>query len=171
VRCSKTNAGGYGNLVVVRHHNGLETYYAHLSKRLVNPGQVVSVGDTIGLGGNTGRSYGSHLHFETRYLGTPFNPNNIIDFENFKLKCDTLYISGCRGADNITANTSPTATGQKSGTNTTTITSGNATYYTVKEGDTLSRIAVKYNTSVAKIKQLNGLRSDFLRIGQRLKVR
>lgn len=166
VRSSKTNAGGYGNLVVVRHHNGLETYYAHLSKRLVNPGQVVSAGDTIGLGGNTGRSYGSHLHFETRYLGAPFNPNNIIDFAEYKLKCDTLYISGYKSATAVSL-------GQNSSSNTTTATvnQGGTTYYTVKNGDTLSHIAAKYHTTVTKIKQLNGLRSDFLKIGQRLRVR
>jgi len=171
VRYSKTNAGGYGNLVVIRHYNGLETYYAHLSKRLVNPGQIVNAGDTIGLGGNTGRSYGSHLHFETRYLGTPFNPNNIIDFAEFKLKCDTLYISGSRSVDNIAANTSTTSSGQRSGAAATSTSSANAVYYSVREGDTLSHIAARYRTTVTKIKQLNGLRSDFLRIGQRLRVR
>ncbi len=172
VRCSKGNAGGYGHLVVIRHNNGLETYYAHLSKRLVNPGQAVSAGDTIGLGGNTGRSYGSHLHFETRYLGTPFNPNRIIDFAEYKLICDTLYISGCKGADAIASNTSTTAPGQKSSS--TTVASANTSgvvYYKVKEGDTLSHIAARHRTSVSRIKQLNGLRSDFLRIGQRLRVK
>jgi murein DD-endopeptidase MepM/ murein hydrolase activator NlpD len=175
VRCSKTNAGGYGNLIVIRHHNGLETYYAHLSKRLVNPGQIINAGDTIGLIGNTGRSYGSHLHFETRYLGTPFNPNNIIDCAEYKLKCDTLYITGCKNVDNTTAaNTASASVGQRSGGNSFAVTStnsANAAYYTVKNGDTLSQIAARYRTTVSKIKQLNGLRSDFLRIGQRLKIR
>ena len=172
VRCSKPNAGGYGNLVVIRHYNGLETYYAHLSGRLVNPGQLVNAGDTIGLGGNTGRSYGSHLHFETRYLGTPFNPNNIIDFAEYKLKCDTLYISGFRGAENIVTNTSPSSE-QKSGSSTTVAAANpaNAIYYTVKQGDTLSQIAAKYHTTVDRIKQLSGLRGDFLKIGQRLRVK
>ena len=168
VRCSKANAGGYGNLVVLRHHNGLETYYAHLSKRLVNPGQLISIGDTIGLAGNTGRSYGSHLHFETRYLGTPFNPNNIIDFVEYKLKCDTLYISGCRNAGNIAPNTSMLSATQRS---TSATVAANTMYYRVKEGDTLSRIAAKYHTTVTRIKQINGLRSDFLRVGQQLRVR
>jgi murein DD-endopeptidase MepM/ murein hydrolase activator NlpD len=94
VRVSTYNNGGYGNVVILRHDNGLETYYAHFIKRLVNPGQTVRAGDTIGLGGNTGRSRGNHLHFETRYLGQHFNPARIIDFQNYKLTCDTLYTGG-----------------------------------------------------------------------------
>lgn len=172
VRCSKAKAGGYGQLIVLRHDNGLETYYGHLSKRLVNPGQVVRAGDTIGLGGNTGRSYGSHLHFETRYLGTPFNPNKIIDFTHQKLACDTLYISGCE-APNIAANTSTNSDPKSAGKAvTSTGTSSSApVYYRVKNGDTLSHIAARYGTSVTKIKKLNGLKSDFLSIGQRLRIR
>ncbi|MFM7722071.1 MAG: M23 family metallopeptidase, partial [Bacteroidota bacterium] len=68
----------YGNVVVVRHPNGLETLYAHMSARMVVPGQYVQAGTMLGLGGNTGRSYGAHLHFETRYLGNPFDPAYII---------------------------------------------------------------------------------------------
>lgn len=170
VRISQTNAGGYGNLIVLRHDNGLETYYGHLSKRLVNPGQEVKAGDTIALGGNTGRSYGSHLHFETRYLGTPFNPNKIIDFANYTLRCDTLYIKGCAAANYIVANTTPPAANSTSAASIAS--AGNdATYYKVKNGDTLSHIAARYGTSVSRIKKLNGLKSDFLRIGQRLRIR
>lgn len=168
IRISRSNAGGYGNLIVIRHENGLETYYGHLSKRLVNPGQVVSAGDTIALGGNTGRSYGSHLHFETRYLGTPFNPNNIIDFANYQLKCDSLFVKGCAAANNIAANTTTTANGTAT---TTTLAASEAVYYKVKNGDTLSHIAQKYHTSVTRIKKMNNLRSDFLRVGQRLRVK
>ncbi|MBK6833417.1 MAG: M23 family metallopeptidase [Bacteroidetes bacterium] len=71
VRIAKFNNGGYGNCVVIRHNNGLETVYAHLSKLLVEPGQEVASGTVIGLGGNTGHSFGSHLHFEVRFLGKP----------------------------------------------------------------------------------------------------
>lgn len=177
VRVSKANAGGYGNLVVIRHDNNMETYYAHLSKRLVNPGQLVHAGDTIGLGGNTGRSYGSHLHFETRYLGVPINPNKIVDFTNYKLVSDTLYISA-KSINSKNLNVSNTAQVQKSGStssgssaSSSSGSSSSKVYYTVRKGDCLSKIAGKYHTSVTRIKQLNGLRSDFLREGQRLRVR
>ncbi len=83
----------YGNLVVVRHPNGIETYYAHLSKLYVNPGQEVAAGECVGLGGNTGHSHGSHLHFETRFKGQPFDPSMIIDFDNQCLRGDTYYLS------------------------------------------------------------------------------
>ncbi|PLX01784.1 MAG: metalloendopeptidase, partial [Marinilabiliales bacterium] len=73
----------YGNVVVIRHDNGLETLYAHLSKRLVKTDSLVHAGEVIGLGGNTGRSYGSHLHFEVRYFDEAINPRDIIDFDNY----------------------------------------------------------------------------------------
>ena len=166
VRISKgNNTGGYGNLVVIRHDNGLETYYAHLSKRLVNPGQIVKAGDIIGLGGNTGRSYGSHLHFETRYLGNDINPNRIVDFDNYTLKHDTLYISGYAVSTPTPAKTDPAQIAQ------TTKPASSAVYYRVRKGDNLGRIAQKYHTTVSKIKKLNRLRSDFIREGQRLRVR
>jgi murein DD-endopeptidase MepM/ murein hydrolase activator NlpD len=167
VRISKgtANTGGYGNLVVIRHDNGLETYYGHLSRRLVNPGQMVKAGDIIGLGGNTGRSYGAHLHFEVRYLGNDINPNRLIDFENFQLKYDTMFVSGYSVSvpnpnpnPNVTPNNPPKQ-------------SGSPQYYKVKKGDTLGGIAVKFRTTVSKIKKLNHLRSDFIRDGQRLRVR
>lgn len=82
VRLTKFERRGYGYYVVVRHTNGMETVYGHLSKFLVKPDQVVKAGDPIALGGNTGRSTGPHLHFETRYLGLAINPTELIDFEN-----------------------------------------------------------------------------------------
>ena len=82
IRLTKYERKGYGYYVVMRHPNGMETVYGHLSRFLVKPDQVVKAGDPIALGGNTGRSTGPHLHFETRYMGIPINPNAIIDFEN-----------------------------------------------------------------------------------------
>jgi hypothetical protein len=86
VRYAKYNDGGYGNLVIIRHPNGLETLYAHLSKFLVYPDQDIVAGEPIGLGGNTGHSYGSHLHFEIRFYDAPMNPEEIIDFAQKGLK-------------------------------------------------------------------------------------
>ena len=167
VRISKgSNTGGYGNLVVIRHDNGLETYYAHLSRRLVNPGQMVKAGDIIGLGGSTGRSTGPHLHFEIRYLGIDINPNKVIDFENFKTRFDTLYISGY----SVSTPNPPSHEQQQAAAAKKASTSG-AVYYKVRKGDNLGRIAQKYHTTVSKIKKLNRLRSDFIREGQRLRVR
>ena len=83
----------YGNVIVIRHNNGIETYYAHLSKINVEVGQNVFAGENIGLGGNTGHSTGSHLHFEVRYLGQPINPTDLISFTDHKLISDTLALS------------------------------------------------------------------------------
>ncbi|MCM1313725.1 MAG: peptidoglycan DD-metalloendopeptidase family protein [Bacteroides sp.] len=82
VRIVKFNRGGYGYYVVIRHPNGLETLYGHLSKQIVKENQIVKAGEPIGLGGNTGRSFGSHLHFETRLLGKPIDPAKMFDFVN-----------------------------------------------------------------------------------------
>lgn len=81
IRVVRCEPNGYGNYVVIRHDNGLETVYGHMSRQLVKPNQEVKAGDPIGLGGNTGRSTGPHLHFETRYMGMTINPANIIDLE------------------------------------------------------------------------------------------
>jgi hypothetical protein len=85
--------GGYGNCVMIRHYNGIETLYGHLSLKLVKPGELVNAGQVIGLGGSTGRSTGPHLHFETRFLGRPFDPQKIIDFGADTLKTNVLTIS------------------------------------------------------------------------------
>ena len=83
VRITKFERRGYGYYVVLRHDNGLETVYGHLSRFLVKPDQYVKAGQPIALGGNTGRSTGPHLHFETRFMGMALNPASIIDFENY----------------------------------------------------------------------------------------
>lgn len=84
---------GYGYCVVVRHYNGLETLYAHLSKLSVSCGTLINAGQLVGLGGSTGHSTGPHLHFETRFLGRPLNPALVIDFQNHTIKSDTLFVS------------------------------------------------------------------------------
>lgn len=168
VRVSKSNSGGYGNLIVLRHGNKLETYYAHLSKRLVNPGQLVHAGDTIGLGGNTGRSYGSHLHFETRYLGTPFNPTKIIDFKNYTLISDTLYTTAKAVKVQTPTAAQKAAIEAEKNANDNTV---SKKYHKIRDGETLSTIARKYRTSVSAIKRLNGMKSDFIRAGRSIRVR
>lgn len=149
----------YGNVVVVRHLNGLETFYAHCSRLLVTQNQEVKAGSVLALVGSTGRSTGPHLHLETRYKGVPFNPRHIIDFDSNCLHSDTLKIT--RETFNYLKPYGNSGAGSSS----------NATYYKVRPGDTLSKIARSHHTTVATIKRLNGLRSDFIREGQRLRIR
>ena len=154
VRIAK-HSDSYGYVVVVRHLNGLETLYAHLSKILVDQDQRLRAGDVIGLGGNTGRSFGSHLHFEVRYLGAPINPQDIIDFNHYKLISDTLELTAYnfRYLDEIKE-------------------LKKAQYHRIRSGDTLSRLAVRYHTSISRICHLNGIsRNTILRIGRSLRVR
>ena len=110
VRVRKFERRGYGYYLVVRHNNGLETVYGHLSKFLVKQDDVVKAGQPIALGGNTGRSTGSHLHFETRLMGLVINPNEIIDFRNrvahtdtylFRSKKAKAIASGAMGPDGV----------------------------------------------------------------------
>lgn len=91
VRLAKYN-GGYGNCIVIRHYNNLETLYGHLSKINVKVGQEVKAGDVIGLGGNTGRSTGPHLHFECRLMYACFDPEWIFDLETYNIKTSFLRI-------------------------------------------------------------------------------
>lgn len=135
IRYAKYNSS-YGNAIVVRHPNGLETYYAHLSQINVKPGDYVQAGDVIGLGGNTGRSYGSHLHFEVRFLGVAINPLSIITTENNQLLSDNILIYTHK--DKIKLEMLEK-------------------YHTVKPGETLSKIAEIYCIPVNKLAQMNGI--------------
>ncbi|MDL2290322.1 peptidoglycan DD-metalloendopeptidase family protein [Paludibacteraceae bacterium OttesenSCG-928-F17] len=147
---------GYGHYVVIRHNNGLETVYAHLSKVMVEHNQVVEAGDVIALGGNTGRSTGPHLHFEIRYLGNAINPENLIDFNNNSLKNDYYLIT-----KNQTFHYQKEVQALSA-----------AKYITVRQGDTLGHIASRNGTSVSTLCRLNGISSkSIIRAGQRLRVR
>jgi murein DD-endopeptidase MepM/ murein hydrolase activator NlpD len=238
----------YGYVVVIRHNNGLETYYAHLSKMTVKPGDDIEAGMTLGLGGNTGHSYGSHLHFEVRFRGVAIDPNYLIDFKNQTLRTDTYNLTksdfkyltesykvrhysrkrkktwytyycpggahyataearsimaqvpkptmpgtpatGCAAPTSeiaplkdITPSNTPapkkpaTTTKPKTTTQVKTNTtaakpSGAPTYYTVKSGDSLYAIALKYHTTVDKLCALNNLKkTSVLSIGKKLRVK
>lgn len=155
-------SGGYGNLVVIRHPNGLETYYGHLSRHNVVENDVVKAGEIIGYGGNTGRSTGPHLHFETRYHGQAFDPERIINFETGELR-DTL-ITIKKHYFSIYSHY-----GQ---TDEESIQASQRIVHVIRSGDTLSGLAAKYHTTVKKICSLNGFSaSKTLRIGQRVIVR
>lgn len=169
VRYAKYNDAGFGNLVIIRHYNGLETLYAHLSAIQVAPNQEVKAGDPIGLGGNTGRSRGAHLHFETRFYDAPMNPEEIIDFEKGELRDENLFIH--RGLFKPGAAVSSSTNPSSAKPTPTTTPSGNQ-YHKVRSGDTLGQIARRYGTSVGKLCQLNGISpTTTLHIGKTLRVR
>lgn len=156
VRIRSYERRGYGYYLVVRHPNGLETVYGHLSKFFVNVNDIVHAGDPIALGGNTGRSTGSHLHFEIRFLGQAINPTDIIDFENAVPHQDTYVFR------NIKIN------GRKS--NIYTSSGDQMVYHRVKSGDTLGKIARMYGTTVGELCRLNGIKStSTLRLGQSIR--
>ncbi len=144
VRVSEYQRRGFGHYLVIRHPNGLETVYGHLSKKLVDENQVVHAGDPIALGGNTGRSTGSHLHFETRIAGHAINPALLFDFASHSAVTDCyLYITKSAPA-----------------------------YYKVRKGDTLSSIASRNQTSVSKLCKLNDISSkSILREGQTIRIK
>ena len=182
--------GGYGNLVVIRHANGLETFYGHLSKRNVESGDWVSAGDIIGLGGSTGRSTGPHLHFETRYTGAAFDPSWLIDFETGTLRHRLLkvrswyfnpnqrYVQNVDDEDEIfrTDEEDRIAAEEQARKEAAARAAAEAAairYHTIRSGDTLSGIAKKYHTTVRRLCQLNPGTTEktILRVGKRLRVR
>lgn len=205
VRITNFERKGYGNYVVLRHTNDLETVYGHLSEFLVEPDQYVKAGQPIALGGNTGRSTGPHLHFETRYMGYAINPAAIFDFanqtihtdtytfnkdtyqnaRNFDPKANAAYAQAylkehpnkpytrsnkpAAGAKNVSSKS--TASKASTGKKTTGKNSG-AKYYAVRSGDSLSKIAQRNGTTVAKICSLNGIKSSSkIKPGQKLRVK
>ena len=170
IRLTKYERRGYGYYVIIRHDNGLETIYGHLSKFLVKPDQEVVAGEPIALGGNTGRSTGSHLHFETRYLGMDINPNAIFDFNNKTIKVNQFSFS-----PKLLASKGPSAihvNGTKYGYNNGKSGGSGTATYRVRKGDTLSRIAQRNATTVNRLCNLNGIKkTSTLRPGQVLRLR
>lgn len=182
VRYSKYHANGYGELVIIRHDNGIETFHAHLSKRLVEAGERVVAGQTIGLGGSTGRSSGPHLHFECRYMGQAFDPERIINFNTGELRRDfillkrTYFDASSRFEQDWNSERVPAPAPA-----TPTVVAKpkpkpkpapKPVYYTIENGDCLGVIAAKYNTTVEKLCNLNKIEDpDKIRIGQKIRVK
>jgi murein DD-endopeptidase MepM/ murein hydrolase activator NlpD len=152
VRVAMRSYGGYGNVVIVRHYNGLETLYAHLNKIKVKPGEFVFAGQELGLGGSTGRSTGAHLHFETRFKGVPINPKYFISFDSHDLVSSSIELKKTRwGYAAYPINTD---------------------VYTIQKGDNLYELSRQFATSVANLKELNGFtRYPRLKAGDKLVIR
>lgn len=167
VRIAKRNKS-YGNVVIIRHENGLETIYAHLSKINVQANQCVKAGELIGLGGNTGHSFGSHLHFEVRYKGEPIDPNELFSFAEQKLVSDTMEIN----SDSFKFYTDYKAGKYKYSKKGKKYikTKTPAGYYTIRKGDTLYSIARKFGTTTSKLCKINKIKeSSILRVGSKIK--
>ncbi|MCQ2346423.1 MAG: peptidoglycan DD-metalloendopeptidase family protein [Paludibacteraceae bacterium] len=157
VRIVGWDPNGYGYYVLIRHDNGLETVYGHLSRPLYDENDRIAAGEILGLGGNTGHSTGSHLHFEVRYLGNAINPETLIDFEKGELRCEEDYLMTKAGT--FSHHQELKALQQ-------------AQYHRVKSGDTLSGIARKYRTKVSTLCRLNRIKeTTILQIGQKIRVR
>lgn len=152
VRVVKYERGGYGKYLVIRHPNGLETFYAHMSAWLVEPNEEVKSGQPIGLGGNTGRSTGSHLHFEVRVLSKSINPELLFDFPNQDITADYYVFNPVapKGETSLTAQGGTAGEKAKSE-------SPASPYYKVRKGDSLYKIAKRYGITVEKLCELNGL--------------
>ncbi len=164
VRIRKFERKGYGYYLVIRHKNGLETIYGHLSRFLVKVGDEVKAGDPIALGGNTGRSTGPHLHFETRFMGKAFDPTLVFDFEKQDIYND-VYVYHVKKN-----NSKPAATTNKTYASAASQGTGHQdeiTYYKIKSGDTLEKIAKRNGTTIAQLCKLNGLtKTSILRVGK-----
>lgn len=170
VRLVNYEARGYGNYVILRHPNSLETVYGHMNRALVKPNQVVKAGQPIGLGGSTGRSSGPHLHFETRFMGYAINPNAIFDFANKTTHTDTYTFS--KSTYTQPRNYAPSNQHLASSKENPYKAGVEASTYTVKRGDTLAGIARSYGMSATRLRNLNGLAADDrIRAGQVLKLK
>jgi LysM repeat protein len=185
IRYAKYNDGGFGNLVIIRHNNGLETFYAHLSKHLVVPNQDVKSGDPIGLGGITGRSFGPHLHFEVRFYDGPINPEEIINFTKKTLKKENLFVHkglfvpGIKPSEFYEVNEEGEKVKKVEKVEpkpkpkpVVKVKTEEKKYYTIKSGDSLSEIAARNKTTVSKLCELNGIKpSTKIQIGKSLRIR
>lgn len=170
VRITKYERGGYGFYVVIRHDNGLETVYGHLSRFLVKPDQRVKAGQPIALGGSTGHSTGPHLHLETRFMGLPINPAAIFDFENQTTHTDIFTFN--KNTYQRSRDYSPRSRYSASRHGHNRYRSSGRSSHKIRSGETLSSIAARNGTTVARLRALNGMgNSSKLRAGKTIRVR
>lgn len=173
VRLTAYEGKGYGNYVIIRHPNDLETVYGHLNKALVKPEQVVKAGDPIALGGSTGRSTGPHLHFETRYMGYAINPSAIFDFPNMTTHTDTYAFNKSNYTKGRNYDPRRMASSKKASRRSEAkASSRSGKSHKVRKGETLSSIAKRNGTTVSALTKLNGIsKNSTLRPGQKLRVK
>lgn len=173
VRFSKATDTGYGTLIIIRHDNGLETYHGHLSARLVEENDRVVAGQPIGLGGNSGRSTGPHIHFETRFYGQSFDPERIINFRTGELRRDHFLLK--KSYFSIYSKYSQDFNAEAERNNAEkkeNALSAEKRYYKVRSGDYLGLIAKRNGTTVSAICRLNGITPNTtLQIGKVLRVK
>lgn len=171
VRIADYEGRGYGHYVVIRHSNGLETVYGHMSRRIAKENDIVHAGDPIGLGGSTGRSTGPHLHFETRFMGIDINPEHIIDFHRGTPIKD-VYTFKRNGRNAFAYDHSYAAkNGAKYKYSSSNGKRSTPRVYRIRKGDSLSTIAKRNGTTVSKLCKLNGISSKaVLRPGKSLRV-
>lgn len=166
VRLTNYERRGYGYYIILRHENELETVYGHLSKFLVEDGEDVKVGQPIALGGNTGRSFGAHLHFETRYMGYAINPAAIFDFENKTTHTDSYTFDKKTFKKSRDYRPSYRYKAKQGGKK------SNVATHRIRKGDSLGKIAARYGTSVTTLCRLNGLKkTSTLKVGRVLRIR
>lgn len=202
IRYSKYNTGGFGNLVIVRHTNGLETWNAHLSKLNVAPNEYVKAGQVIGFGGSTGRSRGPHLHFEVRYCDQTFDPEFLFDFESGQLRYqtfaleksffninsraseqldedddfETMALLGSQtddtSSEDILERIAKAQEPPKAAPKTAVISQSGAVYHTIRQGDILGKLSLRYGVSIDQICRLNNIsRATTLKLGRKLRVK
>ncbi len=168
VRLTNWDGGGYGNYVLVRHYNGLETLYGHLSDIQCTVGQIVQAGDLLAKGGSTGRSSGPHLHFEVRYQGIPLNPMEIFDFNGHRIRMKDFVLSPetFDYLDRRGGRSSRSEGGRQA------YKTRKVYYHRIRKGDTLGSISDKYGVPIGTLRKLNGMgRSSSLSAGKRLRIR
>lgn len=173
VRLTKYERGGYGFYVILRHDNGLETVYGHLSRFLVRPDQYVKAGTPIALGGSTGRSTGPHLHFETRFMGYAINPAAIFDFSNQTTHTDTYTFT--KRTYEQARDYSPSASKYRAAASSKKNPykrGGSKSTYKIRRGDNLGKIAARNGVSVSELCRLNGIsKNSKIKAGKVLRVR
>ena len=168
-------SSGHGRTVIVRHFNGLETAYAHLSKYTVKVNDTVKAGQNIGIGGTTGNARGSHLHLIVSYKGNYINPEYLFDFtEDNTIRNQNIWVT----KKWVTAefHTSKKQTNLEFLTTESMALASQAEenrkkIHVVRNGDTLSGISSKYHVSLTRLCKTNAIRkTSVLKIGQKLIV-